>query len=71
MSLGKFKLALGDFELVYKRKPNDPSAKIKYIECNKIVKKQAFEKAISVETNTKTLAEMYEDLDLIGEFCSS
>lgn len=31
-----------------KARPNDKDAKAKYTECNKIVKKLAFEKAISV-----------------------
>lgn len=33
---------------VTKARPNDKDAKAKYTECNKIVKKLAFEKAISV-----------------------
>lgn len=48
MSLGKFKQALRDLEAVTKARPNDKDAKAKYTECNKIVKKLAFEKAISV-----------------------
>ncbi|KAK0182074.1 hypothetical protein PV327_000245 [Microctonus hyperodae] len=57
MSLSKFKLALKDFETVTKARPNDNDAKIKYTECNKIVKKLAFEKAISVEENKKNIAD--------------
>ncbi|KAL4702772.1 hypothetical protein ACJJTC_002312 [Scirpophaga incertulas] len=49
MSLGKYKLALKDFEYVTKVRPNDQDAKVKYNECNKIVKKIAFENAISVD----------------------
>ncbi|CAD5112205.1 DgyrCDS1439 [Dimorphilus gyrociliatus] len=49
MALGKFKLALKDFEAVSNAKPNDRDAKAKYKECDKIVKRIAFEKAISVE----------------------
>ncbi|KAK7598121.1 hypothetical protein V9T40_006356 [Parthenolecanium corni] len=48
MSLGKFKQALRNFEAVTKAKPNDKDAKLKFSECSKIVKKLAFEKAISV-----------------------
>ncbi|GJQ76366.1 PpD3 [Trypoxylus dichotomus] len=57
MSSGKFKEALKDFEYVAKVRPNDKDAKLKYMECNKIVKKIAFEKAISVEDIRKTIAD--------------
>ncbi|XP_024937082.1 serine/threonine-protein phosphatase 5 isoform X2 [Cephus cinctus] len=57
MSLGKFKLALKDFDTVTKARPNDKDAKAKYSECSKIVKKLAFEKAISVEENKKNIAD--------------
>lgn len=66
MSLGKFKLALSDFELVSKRRPNDSDAKKKFVECNKIVKKLAFERAIAVDRPEKTLAEMYQSLESIS-----
>lgn len=66
MSLGKFKLALSDFELVSKRRPNDADAKKKFTECNKIVKKMAFERAINVDRPEKTLAEMYQSLESIS-----
>ncbi|XP_034941265.1 serine/threonine-protein phosphatase 5 [Chelonus insularis] len=58
MSLSRFKLALKDFETVMKARPNDKDAKTKYTECNKIVKKLAFEKAISVEDSKKNIADM-------------
>lgn len=41
-----------------KAKPNDKQAKAKYTECNKIVKKIAFEKAISV--SDKSISEMID-----------
>lgn len=66
MSLSKFKLALKDFETVTKARPNDNDAKIKYTECNKIVKKLAFEKAISVEENKKNIADTI-NLDAMGK----
>lgn len=66
MSLGKFKLALSDFEVVSKRRPNDAEAKKKFVECNKIVKKMAFERAIAVDRPEKTLAEMYQSLESIS-----
>lgn len=65
-SLGKFKLALSDFEIVAKRRPNDEEAKKKFVECNKIVKKIAFEKAIASDKPEKTLAEMYQSLESIS-----
>lgn len=64
--MGKFKLALSDFEIVSKRRPSDVDAKKKFVECNKIVKKIAFEKAISIDRPEKTLAEMYQSLESIS-----
>lgn len=63
---GKFKQALYDYELVFKRCPNDEDAKTKYTECNKIVKRLAFEKAIAVDKEEKTLSELFRDLESIG-----
>ncbi|GLH09800.1 Serine/threonine-protein phosphatase alpha-2 isoform [Gryllus bimaculatus] len=57
MSLGKFKMALKDYETVTKARPNDKQAKMKYTECNKIVKKMAFEKAIAVDDVKKSIAD--------------
>ncbi|KAJ9601544.1 hypothetical protein L9F63_000287 [Diploptera punctata] len=57
MSLGKFKLALRDYEMVTKAKPNDVDAKLKYTECNKIVKQMAFERAIRVDDTKKSIAD--------------
>ncbi|CAH2094766.1 unnamed protein product [Euphydryas editha] len=57
MALGKYKLALKDFEYVTKVRPNDHDAKMKYNECNKIVKKIAFEKAISVDKKEVNIAD--------------
>ena len=37
MSLGKYKLALRDYERVYKARPNDKDSKTKFTECKKIV----------------------------------
>ena len=53
MALGKFKRALKDYEAVMKVCPNDPDAKEKFNECNKIVKRQAFMKAIAIEATVK------------------
>ncbi|ESO10146.1 hypothetical protein HELRODRAFT_156394 [Helobdella robusta] len=57
MALGKFKLALKDFEAVTKSHPTDKDAQKKYNECNKIVTRIAFEKAISVEEKKKSVVD--------------
>lgn len=41
--------ALRDWKMVVKKAPNDQTAKLKVIECDKIVKRDAFLKAIEVE----------------------
>lgn len=66
MSLSKFKLALKDFETVMKARPSDADAKAKYTECNKIVKKLAFEKAISLDNDKKNIADTI-NLDAMGK----
>lgn len=66
VALGKFKQALSDYELVCKRCPSDEDAKTKFTECNKMVKKIAFEKAIAVDKVDKTLAEVFKDLESIA-----
>nr|CAG4645435.1 EOG090X03S1 [Lynceus sp. MCZ IZ 141354] len=70
MALNKNKLALRDFETVTKARPNDKDAKLKYNECNKIVKQQAFEKAISVEDTKKNVADSIdiENMTIEGEY---
>jgi len=42
MSLGKYKMALKDYERVYKVRPNDKDAKTKFTECKKIVQQVKF-----------------------------
>lgn len=67
MSLGKFKQALADFEYVAKRRPKDKDAELKFKECQKIINKQKFERAIATETPAgQTLATMYRELDGIS-----
>ena len=66
MALGKFKLALKDFEAVKRAKPRDPDALAKYNACNKIVTQQAFERAIAVESLKKDVAESI-DLTTMGK----
>ena len=62
MALGKFKLALKDFEAVKRAKPKDSDAITKYNECNKIVRQKAFAKAIAVETRSAIESVHYETL---------
>ncbi|KAK2183872.1 hypothetical protein NP493_293g02024 [Ridgeia piscesae] len=57
MALGKFKLALRDFEAVMKARPGDKDAQAKYTECSKIVRRLAFEKAIAVDDGKKSIAD--------------
>lgn len=52
---------------VSKCRPNDKDAKLKYTECNKIVKMRAFERAIAVDKPEKTLAEMFQELENISK----
>lgn len=66
MSLGKFQLALKDYKTVTTARPNDKDAMVKYTECFKMVKKLAFEKAISVEENKKNIADTI-NLEAMGK----
>lgn len=66
VALGKFKLALRDYELVHKARPTNSDAKRKYVECNKIVQKMLFEKAISVDSR-KSVAESIDLLAILVE----
>ena len=52
---------------VTKAKPNDKDARAKYNECNKIVRRIAFEKAISVEDTQKSIADQI-NLDSMSMF---
>ena len=57
MALGKYKLALRDYERVSKVRPNDKDAKAKFTECRKIVQQIAFNKAIAVEEKSASVAD--------------
>ncbi|XP_071832133.1 serine/threonine-protein phosphatase 5-like [Apostichopus japonicus] len=65
LALGKFKIALKDYEMVVKYRPNDKDAKAKYTECNKIVKQQAFERAIRVEDTKKNIADTLDIASMV------
>lgn len=57
MALNKFKLAVKDLETVVRYRPNDRDAKTKLTECQKIVKRLAFERAIAVDEVKKSVAD--------------
>uniref|UniRef100_A0A8C2SX94 Serine/threonine-protein phosphatase n=1 Tax=Coturnix japonica TaxID=93934 RepID=A0A8C2SX94_COTJA len=57
MALGKVKAALRDYETVVKVRPNDKDAKLKYQECNKIVKQKAFERAIASDEHKRSVVD--------------
>ncbi|CAJ1064929.1 serine/threonine-protein phosphatase 5 [Xyrichtys novacula] len=57
MALGKFKAALKDYETVVRVRPNDKDARMKYQECNKIVKQKAFERAIASDETKKSVVD--------------
>ena len=49
-----------------KFRPKDKDAKMKYTECKKIVQRQAFEKAIAVDHQKKSVADSL-DIDSMGK----
>ena len=57
MALSKFSLALADYDRVRKMSPTNKDAQNKYQECNKIVRRIAFEKAISSDHSTASVAD--------------
>jgi len=63
MALGKFKLSIRDYEAVLKVRPSDKDAKLKLVECRKIVHQRAFAKAIAVDDNKSVIDTL--DLDSI------
>jgi len=67
MALSKFNLALADYDRVRKMSPTNKDAQNKYQECNKIVRRLAFEKAISSDHSTTSVADSIK-LDDYGYF---
>ena len=63
MALGKFKLALRDYERVSKVRPNDKDAKAKFTECRKIVQQIAFNKAIAVEEKSGVAESIADEVE--------
>ncbi|CAM0139642.1 Palmitoyl-protein thioesterase 1 [Umbelopsis sp. WA50703] len=61
MALTKFKDSLRDFKIVVKRAPADADAKSKMVECEKIVRRIEFEKAIE---HTEVIRSVAETLDV-------
>ncbi|CAG8474608.1 974_t:CDS:10 [Diversispora eburnea] len=60
MALCKFKEARRDFRIVVKKAPDDQDAKAKLMECEKIVKRIEFEKAIEVDSDRLSVAETFD-----------
>ncbi|XP_076463656.1 serine/threonine-protein phosphatase 5-like [Babylonia areolata] len=56
MALGKYKEALRDFKYVVTVRPSDKDASARYNECNKVVKRVAFERAIASD-DSKSISE--------------
>ena len=67
MALGKYKKALRDYEAICRVHPKDLDAGKRRDECKKIVKRVAFEEAISVEHSKKHITEKI-NLDTIGQY---
>uniref|UniRef100_A0AAR2JUS8 PPP domain-containing protein n=1 Tax=Pygocentrus nattereri TaxID=42514 RepID=A0AAR2JUS8_PYGNA len=67
MALGKFKAALKDYETVVRVRPNDKDAKMKYQECNKIVKQKAFERAIASDELKRSVVDSL-DIENMSEW---
>ena len=63
-ALNKFKLAKKDFLKVCKLKPKDRDARLRYSECDKVVKEMAFAAAIQSE-ETIPLSESYQPNDVV------
>lgn len=64
MALGRFKESLKDLQTVCKVAPNDKDAQLKFKECEKIVKRIAFEKAIAAD-DKKSVIEMAEVNEMV------
>ncbi|OZJ04722.1 hypothetical protein BZG36_01783 [Bifiguratus adelaidae] len=64
MALCKFKESLRDFRIVVKYAPSDKDAKAKMLECEKIVRRIAFEQAIEHNDTTPSIVESI-NLDLM------
>ncbi|KAK5981162.1 hypothetical protein GCK32_001963 [Trichostrongylus colubriformis] len=67
MALARFKKALADYATVVRAHPNDADAKRKHDECQKIVRRIAFEKAISVDHDKKSISESIDLTTMIVE----
>lgn len=66
MNVHRNSLTIFIFQVV-KARPKDADAKLKFQECNKIVKKLAFEKAIAIDDTKKSVADSI-DFESMGKF---
>ncbi|KAI9190062.1 Palmitoyl-protein thioesterase 1 [Blastocladiella emersonii ATCC 22665] len=65
MGMMRFKEALADLRNVIKYSPRDPDARQKFDECQKIVRRIEFEKAIASDDIVKSAVEALGDIDSI------
>jgi len=66
MALNKLKDALADFRKVVKVAPNDRDARAKLAECEKEVKRRAFEEAMAYDELHMTAVERLGDIDAVN-----
>ena len=67
MALGRYKKSLVDYDTVRRALPKDRDAQIKFKECEKIVKKLAFERAINVDSLKKSIIESIDVENILVE----
>lgn len=58
---------LSPFQQVVRVRPNDKDARMKYQECNKIVKQKAFERAIASDETKKSVVDSL-DIENMSRF---
>lgn len=67
MALGRYKKSLADYDTVRRARPKDKDAQAKFKECDKIVKRLAFEKAINVDSLKKSIVDSIDLENMIVE----
>ena len=67
MALGRYKKSLADYDTVRRARPKDKDAQVKFKECDKIVKRLAFEKAINVDSLKKSVIESIDMENMVVE----
>ncbi|XP_065194292.1 serine/threonine-protein phosphatase 5-like [Sycon ciliatum] len=67
MALGKYKAALTDYDAVAKARPRDADARAKYQECEKIVRRMRFEKAIAADNGSQAVSDTIDLNNMVVE----